>query len=92
MNLAFADVRVLARAIEAHYAGRGDAGLNDYSRTCLGRVWQVQRFSWWMTQLLHKFDDSAFDARRQQAELEYVTTSRAAATSLAENYTGLPLP
>jgi p-hydroxybenzoate 3-monooxygenase len=92
MNLAFADIRVLARALEAHYGGRGDAELNDYSRTCLARVWQVQRFSWWMTQLLHKFDDSAFDARRQQAELEYVTTSRAAATSLAENYTGLPLP
>lgn len=92
MNLAIADVTVLARALEAFYAGRGTERLDAYSATCLARIWKVQRFSWWMTQLLHRFDDaSPFDERRQIAELAYVTGSRAAATTLAENYVGLPL-
>ena len=66
--------------------------LEAYSATCLGRIWKAQRFSWWMTSLLHRFEsESAFDRKRQLAELEYVMTSRAAATSLAENYVGLPL-
>jgi len=91
MNLAVADVAVLARALEAFYGGRGSEGLDAYSDTCLRRIWKVQRFSWWMTQLLHRFDDaSPFDHRRQIAELDYVTSSRAAATALAENYVGLP--
>jgi p-hydroxybenzoate 3-monooxygenase len=92
MNLAVADVVVLARAIAAHYAsGRSDL-LAAYSATCLDRIWKGQRFSWWMTQMLHRFPDgSAFDRRRQEAELAYVTTSTAAATSLAENYAGLPM-
>ena len=61
-------------------------------QTCLNRVWKVQRFSWWMTAMLHRFaDDNAFDQRRQLAELEYVTSSRAASQSLAENYVGLPM-
>jgi p-hydroxybenzoate 3-monooxygenase len=92
MNLAVGDVRVMARALEAHYAGRGSEKLDAYSATCLRRIWKVQRFSWWMTQMLHRFeDDTPFDRRRQLAELDYVTSSRAAAQSLAENYVGLPM-
>jgi p-hydroxybenzoate 3-monooxygenase len=92
MNLAIADVCVLARAIAEFYAtGRG-AALERYSQTCLRRVWKAQRFSWWMTQLLHRFpDENPFDRRRQIAEIDYVATSHAAATALAENYVGLPL-
>jgi p-hydroxybenzoate 3-monooxygenase len=92
LNLAIADVRVLARAIGEFYrSGKRDA-LDGYSESCLRRVWKVQRFSWWMTSMLHRFrDDCAFDRRRQLAELEYVAGSRAAAESLAENYVGLPM-
>jgi p-hydroxybenzoate 3-monooxygenase len=99
MNLAIADVQVLARGLEYFYRPAGRQGrsgamdvLNDYSRTCLSRVWRVQRFSWWMTSVLHRFDaDTPFDRRRQLAELEYLVSSRAAAQALAENYVGLPL-
>jgi p-hydroxybenzoate 3-monooxygenase len=92
MNLAIADVRVLSRAITAFYeSGRSDL-LKAYSRICLRRVWKVQRFSWWVTQLLHRFDDdNAFDRRRQLAEIDYVTSSRAGAMTWAENYVGLPM-
>jgi p-hydroxybenzoate 3-monooxygenase len=92
MNLAIADVTVLARALAEFYkTGRHDL-LNRYSQTCLRRVWRVQHFSWWMTSMLHRFEgDTAFDHRRQLAELEYVTSSRIAAQSLAENYVGWPL-
>jgi p-hydroxybenzoate 3-monooxygenase len=91
LNLAIADVRVLARAISEFYATGSRAGLDSYSETCLRRVWKVQRFSWWMTSMLHRFEDeNAFDQRRQLAELEYVVSSRAASQSLAENYVGLP--
>jgi p-hydroxybenzoate 3-monooxygenase len=92
MNLAFADVRVLARALDAFYRAGNSELLDGYSRTVLPRVWKAQRFSWWMTQLLHRFPhESAFDRRRQLAELDYVASSRAAATTLAENYAGLPI-
>jgi p-hydroxybenzoate 3-monooxygenase len=92
MNLAMADVQVLARALGAFYqSGRTDL-LDRYSETCLRRVWKVQRFSWWMTSMLHRFaKHSAYDQRVQLAELAYVTGSRAAAQSLAENYVGLPI-
>ena len=92
MNLAMADVRVLSRAIEAHYkSGREDL-LKAYSATCLSRVWKGQRFSWWMTQMLHRHSDEMdFDTKRQIAEIDYVTGSQAAMTSLAENYAGLPM-
>jgi len=92
MNLAVADVRVLARALGDFYAsGRTDL-LEAYSETCLRRVWKAQRFSWWMTSMLHRFaGDDAFQHRLQLAELDYVTGSRAASTSLAENYVGLPM-
>jgi p-hydroxybenzoate 3-monooxygenase len=92
LNLAVADVRILARALAEFYSkGRRDL-LDSYSQTCLRRVWKVQRFSWWMTSMLHRFaDENAFDQRRQLAELDYVTSSRAASQTLAENYVGLPL-
>jgi p-hydroxybenzoate 3-monooxygenase len=92
MNLAVADVRVLARALEARYRNGRDDLLAAYSATCLRRIWKVQRFSWWMTSILHRFaEHTPFDRRRQLAELGYLTTSRAAATALAENYVGLPM-
>jgi p-hydroxybenzoate 3-monooxygenase len=90
LNLAVADVRVLARAFARHYAG-DDNGLESYSSTCLRRVWKSQRFSWWMTTLLHRGgggDD--FDERRRLAELEYLVSSPNACAALAENYVGLP--
>jgi p-hydroxybenzoate 3-monooxygenase len=92
LNLAAADVRVLARAFAAYYReGREDL-LDGYSDRCLRRVWKAQRFSWWMTTMLHRTPGgSEFDYRRQIAELDYLTGSRAAMTSLAENYTGLPM-
>jgi p-hydroxybenzoate 3-monooxygenase len=92
MNLAFADVYYLAEALRSVYADNHPGKLARYSETCLRRIWKAQRFSWWMTSLLHQFEhDLPFDRRRQLAEFEYVMSSRAAATSLAENYVGLPL-
>jgi p-hydroxybenzoate 3-monooxygenase len=92
LNLAIADVSVLARAFSDFYTSGSRGGLEGYSETCLRRVWKVQRFSWWMTSMLHRFEDeNAFDQRRQLAELEYVVSSRAASQSLAENYVGLPM-
>jgi p-hydroxybenzoate 3-monooxygenase len=92
LNLAVADVRVLARALAEFYQSGKRSLLDEYSKICLRRVWKVQRFSWWMTSMLHLFDtDNAFDQRRQLAELDYVTSSRAAAQTLAENYVGLPM-
>jgi len=92
LNLAVSDVQVLARALDEFYTTGSQTLLDRYSEICLRRVWKVQRFSWWMTSMLHRFPDSTpFDQRRQIAELDYVTSSRAAATSLAENYVGLPM-
>ena len=92
MNLAVADVRVLSRALATFFAsGRADL-LDRYSSTCLRRVWLAERFSRWMTAMTHLDETSdAFSNRLQLAELEYVTSSRAAAVSLAENYVGLPM-
>ncbi len=92
LNLAVADVRVLARALTEFYrSGRGEL-LDQYSATVLRRIWKTQRFSWWMTSMLHRFPGTdAFQYRVQLAELTYVTGSRAAATTLAENYVGLPM-
>ena len=92
LNLAVSDVCVLARALSEFYKARRQDLLDGYSQVCLRRCWKVQRFSWWMTSMLHRFpDDTGFDYRRQLAELDYVTSSRAASTSLAENYVGLPM-
>jgi p-hydroxybenzoate 3-monooxygenase len=92
MNLAFADVVVLARAFAEFYrSGRTDL-LEQYSATCLRRVWKAQRFSWWMTQMFHLDPrHNAFDRKRQLADLDYVTSSEPASRSLAENYAGLPV-
>ena len=92
MNLALADVRVLARAISEFYRTGRSERLDRYSATCLRRVWKAQRFSWWMTQIFHLDPThNAFDRKRQIGELSYVTSSQAAALSLAENYVGLPV-
>ena len=94
LNLAAADVYVLSQALAEFYKSGGRSLLDKYSDTCLRRVWRAQRFSWWMTSMLHIFGfgpDTAFDRRRQLAELDYLTSSRAAMTSLAENYVGFPI-
>jgi len=92
LNLAAADVYVLAQALAGFYKSGGETLLDAYSDTCLRRVWRAQRFSWWMTSMLHLFgNENAFDRRRQLAELDYLTSSRAAMTSLAENYVGFPI-
>ena len=91
LNLAASDVFHLWRGLEQHYRDRSDAGLEAYSATALARVWKAERFSWWMTSILHRFPEaSGFDQRLQRAELEYLVNSKAAQTVLAENYVGLP--
>lgn len=91
LNLAVSDVRRLSRALATWYCANDTRLLDSYSEQCLGRVWKVQRFSYWMTSMLHRAPDAtAFDYRSQLAELDYFTTSTAAMTSLAENYVGLP--
>jgi p-hydroxybenzoate 3-monooxygenase len=91
MNLAIADVRLLSRAIGGFYAGAGTELLDGYGETAAGRVWRATHFSWWMTTMLHvDSTGTEFDAKLAQSQLEYVASSRAMATSLAENYTGLP--
>ncbi len=91
MNLAVADIRVLAQALVAHYTEATDALLDSYSATCLDRVWKVTRFSWWMTSMLHRFPGAdPFDSRLQLAQLRHIVASRDAAADLAGNYVGLP--
>ncbi|GCB03475.1 4-hydroxybenzoate 3-monooxygenase [Ralstonia sp. SET104] len=91
MNLAVADVRVLAQALTARYKQNDTAQLASYSERCLQRVWRAEHFSWWMTSMLHRFDDhTPFMQKLQRAELDYVTSSPAGARVLAENYVGLP--
>ncbi len=91
LNLAASDVLVLGRALKAFYGSARTDWLDEYSDVCLRRVWKAQRFSWWMTSTLHRSpDETAFDHQRQIADLDYLTSSRAAMTSLAEQYVGLP--
>ncbi len=91
LNLAASDAHYLACAFREYYDEKSSTGIDDYSRKALARVWKAVRFSWWMTSMLHKFPDTGtIGARIQLAELDYVTSSRAAMTSLAENYVGLP--
>jgi len=93
MNLAVADVSVLARALVVFFRTGQEDLLKAYSATCLARVWRAEHFSWWMTSMLHRSPDGdAFQHKLQRSQLDYVVSSRAAATSLAENYVGLPLP
>jgi p-hydroxybenzoate 3-monooxygenase len=89
LNLAVADARALAEALIDWYAGGGPRGLDGYSAACLRRVWRAEYFSYWMTSMLHKLSDDPFEHRLQLSQLRYVTSSQAAATSLAENYVGL---
>jgi p-hydroxybenzoate 3-monooxygenase len=90
LNLAASDVQYLARGLVEFYKDKSTSGLDHYSRDALARVWKAERFSWWMTMLLHTFPDNPFDAKIHLAELDYLFRSRAAATAFAENYVGLP--
>jgi p-hydroxybenzoate 3-monooxygenase len=90
LNLAVADVKILAAALTKWYADGDESGLDEYSAACLRRVWRVQHFSWWMTSMLHRSDGTnGFEEHLQLAQLDYVTSSEAAARTLAENYVGL---
>ncbi|QMV02153.1 4-hydroxybenzoate 3-monooxygenase [Devosia sp. D6-9] len=90
LNLALSDVRVLGAALVEFYGERSAAGIDAYSATVLKRIWKAERFSWWMTSLLHVFPETgAFGKRIQRAEFDYLVGSRVAQQSLAENYTGL---
>jgi p-hydroxybenzoate 3-monooxygenase len=91
LNLAASDIHYLSAALIAYYAKGDEAGLGAYSERALARVWKAERFSWWMTTLLHRFPErNPFEDRVQRAELDYVVGSKAALTALAENYVGLP--
>ncbi|MGX9429257.1 MULTISPECIES: 4-hydroxybenzoate 3-monooxygenase [Bradyrhizobium] len=92
LNLAASDVHYLSQGLREYYDERSSAGIDGYSARALARVWKAVRFSWWMTSMLHKFPDQGeFGARIQLAELDYLVSSKAASTSLSENYVGLPL-
>ncbi len=92
LNLAASDVKYLSNALVEYYQERTSAGIDDYSRKALARVWRAERFSWWLTSLMHRFPDTqGFGQKVQEAELEYLVNSEAASRSLAENYVGLPL-
>jgi p-hydroxybenzoate 3-monooxygenase len=89
MNLALRDVSILAQAVVALFSTRDARLLDEYSANCLRRVWRAQHFSWWMTSMLHRFPDAdAYQMRLQLTQLAYTVNSRAASTSLAENYVG----
>lgn len=91
LNLAIADVRYLSQALIRRYQHNDSDGLRQYSDTALDRVWRTQRFSWWLTKLLHRFpDDSEYEQRLREVELEYIRTSEFALGSMAEQYIGLP--
>ena len=92
LNLAATDVKYLSSALIGHYRERSSHGIDHYSEVCLRRIWKAERFSWWFTSLMHRFPDTGeFGQKVQEAELDYLVNSRAASTSLAENYVGLPL-
>ncbi|MGR9172818.1 4-hydroxybenzoate 3-monooxygenase [Rhizobium sp. KDH_Rht_773_N] len=91
LNLAASDVHYLFEGLREFYRDRSGAGIDAYSQKALARVWKAVRFSWWMTTMMHRFPDTGdFDQKIQEAELDYLTHSRAASTALAENYVGLP--
>lgn len=92
LNLAATDVKYLSGAFIEYFKEKSAAGIDSYSQRCLRRVWKAERFSWWLTGLMHRFPDTAgFGQKMQEAELDYLVHSRAASTALAENYVGLPL-
>jgi len=90
LNLAASDVFYLSNALIDYYRADDETGIEHYAEKALRRIWLAERFSWWMTTLLHKFDEEAFDVRVKRAELDHLVHSRAAQTALAENYVGLP--
>jgi p-hydroxybenzoate 3-monooxygenase len=91
LNLAASDIYYLSNALIEFYDEKSSAGVDDYSQKALARIWKAERFSWWMTMLLHKFPDlGAFNAKMQQTDMDYLASSHAAQVSLAENYVGLP--
>jgi p-hydroxybenzoate 3-monooxygenase len=91
LNLAASDVHYLSRGLREFYAEKSNAGIDAYSTRALARIWKAERFSWWMTSMLHRFPDSdGFSGKIQTAELDYLVGSQAATASLAENYVGLP--
>lgn len=92
LNLASSDVYVLYHALRAACLEKRPALLDRYSELCLRRVWKAERFSWWMSMLLHSFDDDGFTQRIQRAEQDYYTSTKAGLTNIAENYVGLPYP
>ena len=92
LNLAVSDVAYLADALGGHYVDKSDAGIDAYSARALARVWKAERFSWWMTTMLHRFPDaSPFERRLQRAEFDHLAGSRAASQAMAESYTGPPM-
>jgi len=92
LNLAATDVKYLSGAFIEYFRDRSAAGIDTYSQRSLRRIWKAERFSWWLTTLMHRFPDSeGFGQKVQEAELDYLVNSRALSTSLAENYVGLPL-
>ncbi len=92
LNLAASDVKYLSSALIKFYRDKSPEGIDTYSQRALGRVWKAERFSWWLTSLMHRFPDSeGFGQKMQEAELDYLVHSAAASTTLAENYVGLPL-
>jgi p-hydroxybenzoate 3-monooxygenase len=92
LNLAASDVKYLSGALIEHFLEKSDAGIDSYSQRALARVWRAERFSWWLTSLLHRFPDTGgFGQRVQEAEMDYLIHSEAASRTLAENYVGLPL-
>ncbi len=91
LNLAFSDIHYLISALTSFFADHDKAALPNYSKAALARVWKTERFSWYLTNLTHRFNDDAFEQRMKEAELAYITSSEAGRTSLAENYVGLPL-
>jgi p-hydroxybenzoate 3-monooxygenase len=92
LNLAATDVKYLSGAFIEYFRDRSEAGIDTYSQRSLRRIWKAERFSWWLTTLMHRFPDGeGFGQKVQEAELDYLVNSRALSTSLAENYVGLPL-
>jgi p-hydroxybenzoate 3-monooxygenase len=92
LNLAATDVKYLSGALIEYFKDRSSQGIDTYSERCLKRIWKAERFSWWLTTLMHRFPDTeGFGQKVQEAELDYLVNSKALSTSLAENYVGLPL-
>ena len=92
LNLAATDVKYLCNALVDFYQNHTEAGIDSYSARCLRRIWKAERFSWWMTTLMHRFpEDGPITSRFQEAELDYLLNSHAGSVSIAENYVGLPL-